>query len=287
MRYCLAVFILTLLMGNSNAQETTTEIIPSRVVTYKTVDEASLSLHIFNPPDHTSSDNAPAIVFFFGGGFIYGSPKQFYPQSAYLATRGMVAINVEYRIRAKYGTSVVESLKDANSAMRWIKSYADELGINSNMLAAGGGSAGGLLAILVAAGNDFNEDGEDLTISTRPEALVLFNPQFEIDPEHPTYEPILNRRQEFSPMHNLNDTTPPTVVLHGTEDEFIPVSTVRKFQRAMQKLGVRSDLHLYDGQPHEFYNKAKYLETLLEVDKFLSSLSYLSGPSTLMRPPKE
>jgi dipeptidyl aminopeptidase/acylaminoacyl peptidase len=55
----------------------------------------------------------------------------------------------------------------------------------------------------------------------------------------------------------------------------------------MQKLGVRSDLHLYDGQPHEFYNKAKYLETLLEVDKFLSSLSYLSGPSTLMRPPKE
>lgn len=285
MKNCLNGFIITLLMiVNSYALETTTKAIPTRIVTYKTVDDISLSLHIFNPPGHTSSDNAPAIIFFFSGGFIYGSPKQFYPQSAYLAKRGMVAISVEYRIRTKHGTTIVESLKDANSAMRWIKTHADELGINVNLLAAGGGSAGGLLAILVAAGNEFNEKGDDLNISTRPEALVLFNPQFEIAPNLPTYEPILKRRQEFSPMHNLSESSPPAVILHGTEDEFIPVSTVQAFQKAMKEIGVRSDLHLYDGQPHEFYNNAKYYETLFEVDKFLGSLGYLNGPPTIIRP---
>jgi len=278
MRYSLAVVVLTLLMiGNSNAQETNNEITPNEITTYKTVGDTSLSLHIFYPPDHSSDDRLPAIVFFFGGGFIYGSPKQFYRQSAYFASRGMVAISVEYRITTKHGSSIVESLKDANSAMRWIKSHADVLGINTNKLAEAGGSAGGLLAILLAAGNDFNENDDDLSISTRPEALVLFNPQFEIAPELPTYEPILDRRLEFSPMHNLSNYTPPTLVLHGTDDEFIPVSTVREFQRKMEQFGVRSDLHLYDGQPHEFYNKAKYYETLCEVDKFLSSLGFLIG----------
>lgn len=72
--------------------------------------------------------------------------------------------------------------------------------------------------------------------------------------------------------------------MHGTEDEFIPVSTVQAFQKKMKQLGVRSDLHLYDGQPHEFYSKAKYYETLLEVDQFLSSLGNLIGPATLIPP---
>jgi len=47
----------------------------------------------------------------------------------------------------------------------------------------------------------------------------------------------------------------------------------------MTSYGVRSELVLYDRQKHEFYNKNKYSETLLEVDKFLVSLGYLNNPA--------
>ena len=85
-------------------------------------------------------------------------------------------------------------------------------------------------------------------------------------------------------MNSLKTSPPPTLILHGTNDEFIPVKTVLEFQSKMHRLGVRSDLHLYERQPCEFYNKTKYYETLLEVDKFLSSLGYLKG-SAIVRPP--
>jgi acetyl esterase len=67
--------------------------------------------------------------------------------------------------------------------------------------------------------------------------------------------------------------------LHGTEDEFIPISSVKSLQKKMTSYGVRSELVLYDRQKHEFYNKNKYSETLLEVDKFLVSLGYLNNPA--------
>ena len=70
--------------------------------------------------------------------------------------------------------------------------------MNINKLTAAGGSAGDLISILLA-GNEFNEIEDDLSISTRPEALVLFNPQFEIEPDFPTYKTILNHRQEIMP----------------------------------------------------------------------------------------
>lgn len=197
----LVVIIFTFLtVINTKAQEVRNDITPSKITVYKTVDETSLSLHIFNPPGHTIDNKKSAIVFFFSGGFIYGSPKQFYPQSAYFASRGIVAICVEYRITSEHGSNIIDSLKDANSSMRWIKSQANELGINPNMITASGGSAGGLISILLAAGNDFNHDDDDLKINTRPSSLVLFNPQFEIAPELPTYQPIINRRKEINPL---------------------------------------------------------------------------------------
>ena len=109
----------------------------------KNINKTRLKLHIFNPDDHKSSDKRPAIVFFFGGGWSGGSPSQFYPHAEYLASRGMVAIAAEYRVKSRNNTRPKHSLIDAKSAVRWIRQNADKLGINADKIAAGGGSAGG------------------------------------------------------------------------------------------------------------------------------------------------
>ncbi|MGJ8697953.1 MAG: alpha/beta hydrolase [Verrucomicrobiaceae bacterium] len=256
---------------------------PDKILPFKQVGDDSLSLHIFNPPNHKASDKRPAIVFFFGGGWNGGTPEQFYPQSAYLASRGMVAICAEYRTKKSHGTTPLVCVHDGNSAIRWVRSHAPELGIDPNRLAAGGGSAGGHVAAATGTTKGLFEKGEDLSISAQPNALALFNPVFDNGPEGYGHDRVKAYWKRFSPLHNIDANSPPTIVFLGTNDKLIPATTAEKYRRAMEIAGVRCDLHLYQGEPHGFFNKAKYYETLLATDLFLASLGYLEGPPTLKK----
>lgn len=254
---------------------------PERIVEYKKVGDTALHLHVFNPPGHKVSDKRPAIVFFFGGGWNGGTPTQFYGQSAYFASRGMVAISAEYRTKKSSNTSPQECVKDGKSAVRWLRGHAGELGIDPDRIAAGGGSAGGHVAAATGTLKEFNEAGEDTMISCRPNALVLFNPVFDNGPQGYGHDRVKDYWKEFSPIDNIDANTPPTVVFLGTKDNLIPVDTAKRFQKLMKDAGGRCELHLYEGQPHGFFNKEKYKETLIEADKFLVSLGYLQGEPTL------
>jgi len=257
---------------------------PDKKVTYKTVGDSQLQLHIFNPEGHKTSDKRPAIVFFFGGGWNSGSPSQFYPHCEYLASRGMVAISAEYRTKNSHGTTPQECVKDGKSALRWVRANAGNLGIDPDRIAAGGGSAGGHVAAAVATTKGFEEEGEDLSISCRPNALVLFNPVYDNGPDGYGHDRVKDYWEAFSPMHNINKDTPPTVVFLGTQDKLIPVATAEDYKNRMEKAGVRCDLHLYKDQPHGFFNQRNleyYNKTVYQADRFLASLGYLKGNPTI------
>jgi acetyl esterase/lipase len=117
---------------------------------YKNIGGTELRLHVFNPPNHTSSMRQPAILFFFSGGWTTGSIEQFLPQSKHFTERGMVAMVADYRVFGRYKTSPFEAMADAKSAIRWVRSRASDLGIDPDRIAAGGGSAGGHLALSAA-----------------------------------------------------------------------------------------------------------------------------------------
>ncbi len=256
---------------------------PLQVVKYKTIGDVELALHIFNPPDHRASDKKAAIVFFFGGGWNGGSPSQFFNQSKYLASRGMVSVCAEYRVKSRNQTSPKECVMDGKSAVRWLRVHCKELGIDPNRLAAGGGSAGGHVAAATGTCKAFDEENENLKISSRPNALVLFNPVIDNSPDGYGYSRVKEYWQDFSPMHNIDEATPPTILFLGTNDSLIPVATVENYKKRMEEKGRRCDLHLYADQPHGFFNKAKYYETLLETDRFLTSLGFLEGEPTLQQ----
>lgn len=268
------IFLCALMLSALSAQEFE----PDQRLLYKTVGDTELALHVFNPEDHSASDQRPAIVFFFGGGWKGGSPSQFYPHCAYLASRGMVAMSAEYRVESRDGTTPRECVKDGNSAIRWIRENADKLGIDPDKILAGGGSAGGHVAAATATTTGFEQAGEDLSVSSRPAALVLFNPVFDNGPDGYGHDRVAEYWEAFSPLHNLSETTPPTIVFLGTEDHLIPVSTAEAYQRRMHELGNRCDLHIYDGQPHGFFNFSRrdnFLQTVATMDAFLVSLGYL------------
>jgi acetyl esterase len=98
---------------------------------YKSIGEVKLSLHVFRPADRPKSgpeiERLPAIVFFFGGGWNSGTVTQFVKHGEYLASRGMVAVVADYRVRSRHGVTPVECVADAKSAIRWVRSHAGEL----------------------------------------------------------------------------------------------------------------------------------------------------------------
>ena len=253
---------------------------PDKSPVYKTVEKTELKLHIFEPKDLKASDKRPSIVFFFGGGWSSGSPSQFYPHCKYLASRGMVAMSAEYRVKSRNKTTPLECVKDGKSVIRWIRQHAEELGIDPTRIAAGGGSAGGHVAAATGTTLGIEEKGEDLSISSRPDALVLFNPVFDNGPTGYGHSRVKKYWKEISPIHNITENTPPTVVFLGTEDKLIPVKTAEKYKKKMTDLGRRCDLKLYKDQDHGFFNyksKDNYDKTVVAMDQFLESLGYLKA----------
>ena len=259
--------------------------IPDQKLLYKQTPQGELKLHVFNPPNHTSKVRKPAIVFFFGGGWNGGSPGQFYGQSEHLASRGMVAVCAEYRTKNNHGTDPRACVMDAKSAMRWVRSHADELGIDPERIVAGGGSAGGHLAAATATVTKFNEPDEEVSTDCRPKALVLFNPVFDNGPEGYGHGRVKEYWQDFSPLHNLKKGTPPTIFFLGTKDKHIPVATAEQYKAAMDANGDRCELHVYQDRPHGFFNRrgkadADFDDTLAKADGFLVSLGYLPRKHT-------
>lgn len=284
------IFVLIVLVGyNAPA----TEIEGSIQEVYKKVEDVELSLNIFNPKDHEPSDSRPAAVFFFGGGWNGGTKQQFVPHCEYLASRGMVGIVADYRVASRHKTTPFECVKDAKSAVRWIRQNASRLGIDPNKVIAGGGSAGGHIAAATATISDINEESDDLAVSAVPQALLLFNPVYDNGPEGYAYKRFQDRYKEISPMHNIKKGMPPTIVFLGTQDTLIPVKTGREFQKRMQDVGSRSELHLYPGQQHGFFNHSRfrkgvspnyYADTVFKTDVFLSSLGLLEGKPSIQQP---
>jgi acetyl esterase/lipase len=264
---------------------------------YKRVGDTELRAHIFEPEGHNPGNKRPTIVLFFGGGWFGGTPTHFEPQSRYLASRGMVAIVVDYRVYSRQKAQVFQCVSDAKSAIRWTRKNADRLGIDPERIAAGGGSAGGHLAASTGTLPKFDEPDEDKSISSRPNAMILFNPALDLTPQG-VYGPrnrgkrkqLVARMgapaEDLSPGHHIKPGTPPTVIFHGTSDPVTPFAMAEAFTAKMKKAGNRCELVGYKDQTHGFFNPNKnqgryYRDTLYHMDRFLISIGYLEGKPTV------
>jgi acetyl esterase len=264
--------------------------------TYKTIDSTALDLFVVRPADSKPGEKRPAIVFFHGGGWKGGTPDALLPQCRYLAERGMVAITVRYRLAP--AVKVEGCVRDAVSAMRWVRQHAEKLDIDPARIAAGGGSAGGHLAAATALLEGFDEPGDDTHISSRPDALVLFNPAVILAPiegremklgradrgdaEQAGQERFGTAPEKISPYHHILKGAPPTIIMHGTADTTVPIATVELFTKKMKEAGNRCELVPYEGRPHSFFNLGKsredFASTMADTEKFLASLGWIKPP---------
>jgi acetyl esterase/lipase len=228
---------------------------------YKRGPGFELPVFVFRPSGGPPGER-PAVVFFHGSGWQAGSVLQFAGYARLLARHGLVAALAEYRVKEGYGATPFDGVADAKSVIRWLRVHARELGIDPKRVVAAGGSAGAHLAAAAAIFEDrFDDPGDDLAVSARPDALVLFVPI--LDTTESGYAegvPLFGgRERELSPLHHLKPGLPPALFLYGAADPWVPRASVERFAREARALGNECELVPFTGRTHFFYNHPEYL----------------------------
>lgn len=275
---CLLIYGGWRLLGPGN------ELRADRRLDYKTVDGLALTMHMFDARASGPNDRAPAFLFFHGGAWQYGDPRQFFDQCRFLADRGVTCFSVQYRIASVHGTDARAAVQDARSALQYVREHADALKIDADRVVAGGGSSGGHLAAALGVGLPLPVAAEGAGMRDRPAALVLYNPMLDLAPGMPDHDLVSAFWYEVSPLQHVDVRTPPTLILSGTEDREVSVETVRRFCSAVRVGGARCELALYAGAQHGFFNpgvdRGRYYDaTNQRVVRFLQELGYpVSAP---------
>lgn len=250
---------------------------------YKKVDSYALKLDVIYPTIQGSSNNMelPAMLLFHGGGWQRGNRSALIEQAKYFASRGIIAILPEYRIKNIHGTTPLESVKDAKSAVRFCKEHSDILKIDKTKIIGTGSSSGGHLVLACAFIEEVNDVNDNTLYTSDLAALVLFNPVVDTGPgsNYGLLDHLDVDGRILSPIHNIQKGGPPTIIFHGVEDDGILVEEIKYFNIMMSKAGNYSELHLFEDSVHGFFDISrsheKFKSTLIKADDFLEKHNLL------------
>lgn len=253
-------------------------------VVYKQVEGGpDLQAHLFFPPSGRRGAGRTAIVFFFGSGWDRGRVVQFAPQALHFARRGAIAVLADYRTSSSHGAGPLEAMQDARSAIRWVRFYAEPLGVHSDRIVAAGALAGGTLAAATAMKSDLPDEGADPEgVSGVPNAVALFSPVVEVAKDGygaPAFAESGTPLSAASLFPHIARGLPPFLILHGTDDRFAPYAKALDFSRRMQRKGNVCDLIPFEGRPHSFFSlnvdPVAHDHCNALVDRFLVHLGFL------------
>jgi acetyl esterase/lipase len=271
-----AMMLLTLTTTGSDARAEERPA-PTKNVVYKKTKQAELEAIVHYPPGWKKQDRRPAIVFFFGGGWTKGTIEQFQRQAEYFAKRGLVTVRADYRVKSRHGVAPNDCVEDAKSAVRWIRKNAGELGVDPERIVAAGGSAGGHLAACTALTKGLEAKEEDAAVSSKPNALVLYNPALCFVGVPQLMERVGGDEalaRNISPTEHVTKDAPPALVLFGSNDRLLAQG--KDYLKRAEKVGAKAELYLAEGQGHGFFNRQPWTDrTTKRVDEFLTSIGYL------------
>ena len=213
---------------------------------------------VYAPPVGTA--NGTAVIYAAGGGYIrVAVGTQGGEITRWLNSLGVTVFVLKYR-HADYGHPA--PLRDALRAVRMIRSRATELRINPERIGMLGGSAGGHLT--ASAGTLFDaaegRTGAALDkVSGRPDFMVLIFPVISMAD---AFTHAVSRRallgatptdelkHRLSVDEQVTKATPPTFLVHSSEDTTVPVENSLLFYQGMRRAKAPIEMHLYPKGPH-------------------------------------
>ena len=248
------------------------------IKTYKEIDGFKLDMHLFTPNSENFKGKRPTIVKFHGGSWSEGKPDWFFSTAEAYAKQGFVVAVVEYRIKGRHGSYPFESVKDAKSAMRWIRENAKKYAIDPTKIIATGDSAGGHLSLTTALVDNWNESTDNLETSAAPNVIIINAGVYDLTTNFNRWitEKKQNRNivKEISPNHLLKKTKVKMLLIHGAKDRNCPYETAEYFYKEMKALGNNIELYTVKDAEHFIWFGKHAAEVSKITNTFIENLNY-------------
>jgi len=210
-----------------------------------------MRLFVFRPAGWTAHDRRPALLHFFGGGFLHGTPLQSVGQATAAAKLGLVGIAADYRTHERFGTNGAACVADGRAALHWIQVHADELGIDPARIVVSGSSAGGHVALWTAIGRTpWGSDPAEAPLR-KPAALILMSAAADTSVAlGQRADRFAGHGDELSPQQNLDAKMPPVLMFHGDADEVVPYHYAAALDARLRATGNACELVTIPGGGH-------------------------------------
>ena len=252
-------------------------------IEYGKVGERSLLLDIYKPKHLTKP--VPGLIFIHGGGWSGGDKEVYRLHASRYAQRGYVAVSIAYRLSGE--APFPAAVEDAKCAVRWMRSQGKCYGIDPDNIAVLGGSAGGHLAMMVGYSSDVPElegDGGHRQVSSKPQVVVnLYGPSDLTAPiaqgsdvvhrflGGKTYAEDPELYKKASPIFYLTGDDPPTLILHGTLDEVVPIAQSDALEAKLKVLEIPYTYDRLEGWPHTMdVAEPVFNRCVFFIDQFLA-----------------
>lgn len=223
------------------------------------------SLEIYLPAKQNSTGKA--IVICPGGGY-QGLAYDWEGTdiAKWLNSKGIAAFVLKYRLPKSKSIILGRKapLQDAQRAIRLVRYNSEKWNITKDQIGIMGFSAGGHLASTL--GTHFN-DGENSSqskidsLSARPDFMVLIYPVITMKSSY-THKgsrnnligdnPVQELIEFYSNELHVNKDTPPTFIVHSTNDKAVSVMNSILFYQALVKEDIYSEMHIYPKGGHGF-----------------------------------
>ena len=251
-----------------------TDITFSNVSCWYDASRRDLKMDLIVPKSRTAHPACPAIVWICGGAYRVVNRSVWLPEMMRFARAGYVVAGIEYRT----GNEAIfpAQLIDVKSAVRFLRSHAEEFCVDPARIYAMGESAGGTMASLLGVTGDQKEfdQGDHLDRSSAVQGVVDYYGVVDLsdasaerdrmaalaapnnDVPYFAFEEFLGvgygqaEAGKASAIRYISDKTPPFMILHGTEDTVVPMAQSEKLYETLQKAGIPCEFAVVEGAAH-------------------------------------
>jgi len=219
------------------------------------------TLTLFLP--HKNKSNGTAIVICPGGGYHHlAIDKEGYKIAKWLNTLGITAFVLKYRLPndSIMTDKIIGPLQDAQEAIRFVRRNADNYHLDREKIGVLGFSAGGHLAATLSTHYE-DQVYEADSISAKPDFSILIYPVISMK-NSITHQGSRENLLGISPSQEIIDkysneeqvsaSTPPTFIVHATDDKSVPVENSIYYYLKLKENNVPAELHLYEKGGHGF-----------------------------------
>ena len=209
--------------------------------------------------------NGTAVIICPGGGYSYlVINREGSDVAEAFARNGVAAFVLKYRLPNDQimPDKTIGPLQDAQQAMKLVRERAAEWLVNTNRIGIIGFSAGGHLASTASTHFTTSVIPNEKGTSLRPDFSILVYPviSFGDSLSHKgSRRALLGKDTSSIPATRLYSNeqqitafTPPTFLLHSSDDKVVPVGNSIVYYQALIKAGVKAEMHIYSAGGHGY-----------------------------------